>query len=373
MANRWRLLDLGPLPAWRQMALDAVVIRHRAQGKTPNTLRFMQFQPHAALVGYHQAVDREVHRDVAQQLGIEVGRRITGGGAIYMDARQLGWELCLGQDVQALSVDPDAVYRTLSAMVVQALKRWNIDAQFRPVNDVEVNGRKISGTGGVQWGSALIYQGTLLVDFDVVSMLQVLKLPIEKLTDKVVHSFQERIVTMAELLGQAPPIDEVKTAISEALERVLGAELVPGSLTEEEEQDWLASQEQYRQPAWIDMRRPPQADYRLVEVSYKAPGGLLRAALQLDEARQRLQRAFITGDFFVDPTRAVLDLEALLKDAPMRDEMLQQRIRQHYASGPQYLGVTEEHWMDLLRKALVINSAALATGHTGGLIANGDA
>ncbi len=373
MANRWRLLDLGPLPAWRQMALDAVVIRHRAQGKTPNTLRFMQFQPHAALVGYHQALSREIHQDVAHRLGIELGRRITGGGAIYMDARQLGWEICLGQEVDALSVDPDAVYRTLSEIVVQALKRWDIPAQFRPVNDVEVKGRKISGTGGVQWDSAFIYQGTLLVDFDVATMLQVLKLPIEKLTDKVIRSFQERVVTMAELLGQAPPMMEVKAAIIEALERVLDVELVPGVLTEEEEQDWLTSQESYRQPDWIDRRRPPHPDYRLVEVAYKAPGGLMRAALQLDESRQRIQRAFITGDFFVEPHRAVLDLEAELKDAPMQVGALQQRIHRHYAAGPKYLGVTEEHWMNLLRKALMTDPARDSSGHTGGLIAHGDA
>lgn len=364
MTSSWRLLDPGPLPAWRQMALDAVVIRHRAEGKTPNTLRFMQFDPHAVLVGYHQAVDLELYREVASELGIEIGRRITGGGAIYMDSRQLGWELCLGKDAESFTANSAAVYQSLSEIVVQALKRWGIRANFRPVNDVEVQGRKISGTGGTGWGSALIYQGTLLVDFDVLTMLKVLKLPIEKLTDKVTESFRERIVTMAELTLQVPPIEEVKMAIADALQTVLGVELVPGSLTPEETEDWLSTEHKYRDAGWVDLRRPPRSAYRLEEFSYKARGGLIRASLQLDEARQRIQRAFITGDFFVEPSRAVLDLEALLKDAPMRLDALTERIRQHYATGPRYLGVTEEDWINLLQKSLT---------DQGGVITDGDA
>ncbi len=365
MTSPWRLLDPGPLPAWRQMALDAVVIRHRAGEKTPNTLRFMEFEPHAVLVGYHQSLDLELRRDVASELGIELGRRITGGGAIYMDTRQLGWELCLGQNAEPFATNSDVIYRRLSEIVIQALKRWGISAHFRPVNDVEVQGRKISGTGGTQWGSALIYQGTLLVDFDVMTMLKVLKLPIEKLTDKVTQSFRERIVTMAELIGQAPPMEDVKMAIADALQTMLGVELVPGSLTSEEKEDWLANEGQYRDSAWIDFRRPPRTAYRLEEFSYKAQGGLIRASLQLDEARQRIQRAFITGDFFVEPSRAVLDLEALLKDAPMRIDALLQRVRQHYATGPKYLGVTEEDWVNLLQKPLL--------DQKGGAITDGDA
>ncbi len=352
MTEEWRLLDPGPLAAWEQMALDAVVIRHQALGQSPKTFRFMQFSPHTALVGYHQSVDRELHRDVCRALGVEVNRRITGGGAIYMDSRQLGWEFCFRQEDGVAAVDADAVYQQLSQVVIRALLEWGIQAQFRPVNDVEVDGRKISGTGGTAWDRALIYQGTLLVDFDVKTMLRVLKLPIEKLTDKAVQSFQDRMVTMAELLGEPPAVSDVKAALIEAVEAVLGVHLRAESLTFAEEQEWEAIKDTYRQPEWIDRRRPPAGDYELREASWKAPGGLLRAALHMDDRQNRIVRAFLTGDFFVYPERAVLDLEAVLKDASASREALAERIRHHYASGPQYLGVSERDWLTLLMSAV---------------------
>lgn len=352
MAEVWRLLDPGPLPAWQQMALDAVVIRHRSQGRTVNTLRFMEFQPHTVLIGYHQDVDQEVHRAVAERRGIDISRRITGGGAIYMDARQLGWEFCLGRDTAAFGVEPDSIYQKLSQIVIDALGHWGIPARFRPVNDVEVNGRKISGTGGVQFGDALIYQGTLLVDFDVPTMLETLKLPIEKLTDKVVQSFQERVVTMAELLGDVPPMSRVKAMIAEKTQEVLGVTLEQADLTMAEEADWVACREQYRSPQWIELRRAPKPAHRVVEASHKAPGGILRLALQIDDTHRRIRKMFLTGDFFVTPTRAVYDLEAMIKDAPARLDAVHDRLCAHLASGVTYLGVEEADWMKLFTQAL---------------------
>lgn len=350
--NRWRLLDPGPLPAWRQMALDSVVIRARAAGKAPDTFRFMEFSPHTALVGLHQAIDLELDRDACHALGVEYNRRITGGGAIYMDTRQLGWELCIGKDNPGLPVDPSELYPRLAAVVVTALKEWGIAARFRPVNDVEVEGRKISGTGGAEWGGALIYQGTLLVDFDIDTMLRVLRLPVEKLTDKVIDSFRQRVVTMRELLHRAPPMAEVKQTLVAAVEQVLGVRVEPAGLTEEEMRDWEAVAGDFQSPGWIDRRRPPAAGYDLRTARFKAPGGLLQAHLLVDPTASRIRRAFLTGDFFVYPERAVLDLEAQLKESAATPEALRAIVEAHYQRGYRYLGVTPADWTEVFRLAL---------------------
>ncbi|MDA8194309.1 MAG: lipoate--protein ligase family protein [Thermaerobacter sp.] len=359
----WRLLDPGPLPAWRQMALDSVVIRARADNRVPDTLRFMEFEPHTALVGYHQAVDLEINRQICDELGVEINRRITGGGAIYMDARQLGWEMCLGQDNAALPRDPDAVYRTLSRVVVETLAAFGIAARFRPVNDVEVAGRKISGTGGVEWGDALIYQGTLLVDFDVETMLRVLRLAIEKLTDKEVLSFQQRIVTMAELLGAAPAMTVVKAEVVRAVQKVLEVTVYPESLTTEEEADWLRVQDSFRQPDWIDRRVARLAGYDVKTAQVKAPGGLLRAQAAVDADAGRIRKVFLTGDFFVYPERAPLDLEASLKDCPLEAAAVHERVAAHYAEGYRYLGVSVDDWFRVIVQAAGLDGKGESDGH----------
>lgn len=348
----WRLLDPGPLPAWRQMALDAVVIRARAEHRVPDTLRFMQFSPHAVLVGYHQALALEVHQEECIARGIEMNRRITGGGAIYLDSRQLGWEICIGKDNPLLQVEPGKIYQQLSAVVVESLAAWGIKANFRPVNDVEVDGRKISGTGGTEWGEALIYQGTLLVDFDVETMLSVLKLPIEKLTDKVVSSFQQRTVTLRELLGQVPPMEVVKATMVQAVQSVLGIQLEPSSLTAEEQTEWESIQDKYRSMDWIDRRKPPAGGQELRVAAVKAPGGLIKASLLVDLSAKRIRRAFLTGDFFAYPERSVMDLEAQLKEASTELNSLERLLREHYAQGNQYIGVAVEDWLKLFEQAI---------------------
>ncbi|MEB3102972.1 lipoate--protein ligase family protein [Ferviditalea candida] len=352
MAKIWRLLDPGPLQAWRQMALDAVVIRARSENRVPDTIRFMEFSPHTALVGYHQAIDLEIRRDVCEELGIEYNRRMTGGGAIYMDSRQLGWEICIGRDNPALATDPGQIYRQLSAVVIETLSQFGIQANFRPVNDVEVGGRKISGTGGTEWGEALIYQGTLLVDFDVETMLKVLRLPIQKLSDKEVSSFRQRTVTLHELLGEAPPMEQVKAAMVSALETVLQVKAEPENLTAEELKEWEEIQENYRQPDWIDRRKPPRSGHEMVSASFKAPGGMIKASLVVDPAAKRIRRAFLTGDFFVYPERAVMDLEAVLKEAPADLGRLYQLVQNHYAEGNRYFGVQVDDWINVFEQAL---------------------
>jgi lipoate-protein ligase A len=172
------------------------------------------------------------------------------------------------------------------------------------------------------------------------------------LGDKAVDSFRHRTVTMAELLGAAPPIAEVKAAVAEACASVLGVELEPAPLTPEEADRWSALQDRYRDQQWIERRTPPTGGgYTVTQAVFKAPGGLIRAYLQVDEAAGRIRKAFLTGDFFALPDRAPLDLEAALKDAPISVEAIAHRVEHHYRQGYRYLGVAPEDWLRVIVEA----------------------
>ena len=98
VVERWRLLDTGPRPAPENMALDEVVLTARSRDAVPNTLRFLQFSPRCTLVGYHQAVEQEIRIPYCHEHGIEINRRPTGGGGLFCDESQLGWEVFASQD-----------------------------------------------------------------------------------------------------------------------------------------------------------------------------------------------------------------------------------------------------------------------------------
>ena len=160
----WRLLDTGQRSAAENMCLDEAILMARAEGVIPNTLRFLEFRPGCVLVGYHQDPDSEIRADFCRQAAIEVNRRITGGGALYFGDGVLGWEFIA--DKESGPRDVLALYRKLCTATIEGLRILGVDASFRPVNDIEVEGRKISGTGGTEVRGAFLFQGTLLVDLD---------------------------------------------------------------------------------------------------------------------------------------------------------------------------------------------------------------
>ena len=213
----WRLIDTGLRSAAENIALNRALLEARQAGESPSTLRFLQFTP-SALLGFHQSAEQELDLDYCRAHGVTVQRRITGGGAIYFDATQLGWELYLHKHDLG-TADMAAIARRLCEAAARGISSLGVDARYRPRNDIEVDGRKVSGTGGVFEGDALMYQGTLLVRFDVEKMLRVLRIPAEKLSDKAIASARERVANLADLLGFVPPLDLVKKACPRLLAR----------------------------------------------------------------------------------------------------------------------------------------------------------
>ncbi len=347
--RRWRLLDTGRRSAAENMALDEVLLTLRARGAIPDTVRFLQFARPAVLVGFHQAVEQEVRLDYCRRSGVEVNRRITGGGAIYFDETQVGWEVVAGRDDPLFRRRPEELYRLLAEGAVQGLARLGVQAAFRPYNDVEVNGRKISGTGGTERDGAFLFQGTLLVDFDVEGMLKALRLPAEKLKDKEMVSFRERVTCLAELMGQAPPAAAVKEALAAGLAEVLGVELEAAPLSGEEEALLRELAPRFAGREWVDRVRRPPEEQGFVRVAHKAPGGLIRMVARVDRRYRRLKQVFITGDFFAYPQRLVPDLEAWLKDAPAGEDELRRRVAAFFAGREWAMpGVTPEDFAQAL-------------------------
>jgi lipoate-protein ligase A len=330
----WRLLDLPPMTAAENMALDEVLLERKGEGAdTPNTLRFLQFKPRAVLVGFHQSVAEEIRLAYCEANGIDVNRRITGGGGLLFDESQLGWEVICDKAFFNVVVPTGQLFRDLCQPTVAALQALGIDARFRPRNDIEVNGRKISGTGGTDHEGAFLFQGTLLTDFDVETMLKSLRIPVEKLKAKEIDSVKQRVTCLAWELGRAPEMATVKAALARAFAEHLGIRLEPGGLTREEERHFSARLPYFQSREWIDLVNPKYEKTEVVQAAYKSPHGLARFTLVVNLPRRILKNVFITGDFLSFPGRALFDLEAALRGLPLDSEMLCDVIRRFFREG----------------------------------------
>ena len=154
MPAKFRIIDTGVREGRANIAFDAALIDERQAGRVPDTIRFLSFPP-TALIGRHQDLSREIDLEYCARHNVGTVRRITGGGAIYLDEGQLGWELVFHRSSLGIASLPD-VAREICNAVAAGLQEFGVDAKFRPRNDIEVNGRKISGTGGFYDGDPVV-------------------------------------------------------------------------------------------------------------------------------------------------------------------------------------------------------------------------
>jgi lipoate-protein ligase A len=317
MARRFRVIDTGIREGRRQVAFDQAMIDSRKAGTIPDSIRFLRFPP-TVLIGRHQALSQEVKLDYCRGRGIGVARRITGGGTIYFDQGQLGWELVFNRATLGIASLADLA-REICEAAAAGLSRLGVSARYRPRNDIEVDGRKISGTGGFFDDDTLFYQGTVLVDLNPADMVAALNVPEAKLAKRALDSAAQRVVTLRELLGAAPDIETIKEALLAGFAERLGVEPVQGTITPGEEA--LAAKyydEEIGTDAFVAEIDDPGADAEVLAGSHTGPGGTVSAYVRLEgPARDRIREVLITGDFFVTPPRTVLDLEARLRGVPV--------------------------------------------------------
>lgn len=319
MGKPFRVIDTGVRDGRRQIAFDQAMIDAHKAGKIPDSIRFLRFPP-TALIGRHQALSREVKLDHCRSRGIGIVRRITGGGALYFDEGQLGWELVFHRSTLSIGTLADLA-RQICEAAAAGLSKLGVNAKYRPRNDIEVDGRKISGTGGFFDGDTLFYQGTVLVDMNPADMLAALNVPEAKLAKRALDSAAQRVVTLKELLGQAPSIEEIKQALVAGFAERLGIAPTAGAITAEEEA--LAAkyyEEEIGTDAFVAEIDDPGAREGVLSASHTGPGGTVTAYVRLEGPRRdRLREVLITGDFFVTPPRTILDLEAALRNAAVAD------------------------------------------------------
>lgn len=310
----FRLLDPGPAPAAWNMALDAVLLEGCAGGWSPPTLRLLRFSPPAVLVGCYQSVEAEVRLEECRARGIEVSRRVTGGGAILFDESQLGWELVCRFEALGLPSRPsESLLEDLARPMVSALEELGLEASYRPRNDIEVAGRKISGTGGTELHGALLFQGTLLVDFDLEAMVRALRVPVEKLRRQEIEGMRDRVTWLGRELGRVPTHAELAALLARHVEAGLEIDLEPGELNAEEREALAARVGEFESDAWVRGRGRPGGE--VGKSIYPTDGGVVRAVVRTGADPRRILAAVVDGDFFAFPRRAIYDLEARLKGA----------------------------------------------------------
>jgi len=351
--NVWRIIDTGVLTAAENMAWDEALLEARTEFGMPNTLRFLRFSPSAVLVGYNQSIEQEIRVEFCRNNGIDINRRLTGGGAILFDPSQVGWEVYGSKNDPLFPKALPALYETLSRCAAAGISEFGLEASFRPRNDIEVHGRKISGTGGTELYDTFMFQGTLLVDFDVELMLRTLRIPVEKLKRHEVQSARERVICLKELLSKLPDYNTIKTALIKGFKNELDIEMKEVEPDLREIELFSSKIEYFNSDKWIFKVKSPPGDKQVLSSGMKTKGGILRAAMVVDPKLRWLEDIMITGDFFSHPKETVQNLESIFRDVPLKQEDIIKNLRKFFSVNEfSLIGVTEDDVLELVNDAL---------------------
>jgi lipoate-protein ligase A len=255
MTEAWRLVWTGFSDAFTDMAIDEAILISRSRKTVPNTVRFYRWKPSAVSLGFSQQIEKEVEVDACKELGIDIVRRPTGGGAVFHDSDgELTYSVIA--DLGTIPSDLMSSYSHIGQGIVLACKELGLEAQLsfdetgRQCPNIIVSGKKISGGAQVRRGGTLLQHGTMLLDTNLELMTRVLKMG-QSMACMPLARLQTKVTTLRLLLGRTISFKELEDCMRTGFEKAFKTTFSDGNLTSSELE--LASNlclKKYRTEEW---------------------------------------------------------------------------------------------------------------------------
>ncbi|MHA1951104.1 MAG: lipoate--protein ligase family protein [Candidatus Thorarchaeota archaeon] len=234
--EEFRFIDLETNDAFTNMAIDEAIMLSMKEGNSPPTLRLYRWNPSAVSIGTFQSMLDEVDVEFCKKNGIDAIRRITGGGAVFHDYEgEVTYSIIMPKGHRLAPMDILESYELLCSGIVKALEHLGIESEFKPINDVNSGGKKVSGNAMTRRHGCVLQHGTTLIDLDVTLMFSILKVPLEKISDKMISDVKDRVTSIRDLLNRDVQITELRDALKIGFSEALDIKYVEGSLSGEEQ------------------------------------------------------------------------------------------------------------------------------------------
>jgi lipoate-protein ligase A len=189
----WLLLPPVPLDPMMQVALDETLTLAVGSGERQPTIRFWAWSAPAVVLGRFQSVRNEVNEDVAVAEGVTLVRRISGGGAMFIEPEgAITYSIYAPEEIVRGMSFPES-YVFFDAWVIAALRELGVNAWYAPLNDITSEGGKIGGAAQARRGGAVLHHTTMAYQMNLERMARVLRVGKEKLSDKGVKSADKRV------------------------------------------------------------------------------------------------------------------------------------------------------------------------------------
>jgi lipoyl(octanoyl) transferase len=282
ISKKIRILRTGRRSGAFNMALDEALWQNFARAKQNGEhpmpiLRLYGWEPAALSLGYAQRAEREVYFAACERLGISWVRRPTGGRAILHEATELTYSFVSAIEDERFGGSVLESYRKLSGALVGGLEKLGVGAQLAGKDkrgedgdntaacfdapsayEVTVGGRKIIGSAQARRESALLQQGTILLEVDVPKLFEVLKPPLRMSREQAIEQVGSRLTAINPVAGRTVSFEEAEAAFALAFVEhfgLTGIEDIPDAAELALAHDLEAAK--YANPAWnLERQRP---------------------------------------------------------------------------------------------------------------------
>jgi lipoate-protein ligase A len=234
----WRLLKLESRDAFTNMAIDEAILRARIVGKVSNTIRFYRWKPSGVSIGCFQDIFSDVYVENCRKSGVDIVRRITGGGAVYHDYDgEITYSVIVdGKGLGCADMDIVSAHKIVCEGLVEAVKILGTTAEFNSLDPTQcpslaIRGRKISGSAQIYKKGVLLQHGTFLVDINYEKMFTFLKVPWAKTLLDVLEVSKKRLTCVKQEVESRISMEEAYEALVRGFEKALKIQPVDEELT----------------------------------------------------------------------------------------------------------------------------------------------
>lgn len=203
----WENLELevihGPVVSpMVNVAMDETLTEAVAAGERKPFMRIWEWDAPQIVMGSFQSYENEINQEGVERHGITVTRRMSGGGAMFMEPGNcITYSLVVPQSlVDGMSFKDS--YEFLDQWVIEALAKVGVKASYVPLNDIASDKGKIGGAAQKRFANGyMVHHVTMSYDIDAAKMMECLRIGKEKVRDKGLRSAVKRVDPMRSQTG----------------------------------------------------------------------------------------------------------------------------------------------------------------------------
>ncbi len=215
------------LDVYGNQALEKYLLDHVSEDQI---ILYLWRNDNTVVIGRNQDAFSECDIERLDQENGHLARRISGGGAVYHDKGNLNFTFLTGHSNYDLNRQNE--------VILNALRKFGIEAGVSGRNDLEIDGKKFSGHAYYKGKSGVLHHGTLMLKVNEEMMARYLHVSLLKLHSKNVASVRSRVVNLTDIVPQLNA-DVLSEALIASVEEVYGLKVKPCPFIDEEEVEKL--------------------------------------------------------------------------------------------------------------------------------------